>query len=84
MEINNALHQKKKHKILEIKPTGMAMVPYMQIVCGNISRLLAKYNIKTIHQPVMKSNNMLRLAKVNWNVMCWTFTIFHVSVLRCM
>jgi hypothetical protein len=59
MEIQCALHPKKKHKTLKSKPTGMTIILYMQTVSGRISRLLAKYNIKTIHWPIKKSNNML-------------------------
>jgi hypothetical protein len=41
----------------------MDIIPYMRTISGNISRLLAKYNIKTICWSVKKSNSLLRLAK---------------------
>jgi hypothetical protein len=47
----------------EHKPTGTAIIPYMQTVSGKISRLLAKYNIKTVHQLARKTNTMLRQVK---------------------
>jgi hypothetical protein len=37
----------------------------MQTVSEKIRRLLAKYNIKTVHQPVKKTNNTLRLVNDN-------------------
>jgi hypothetical protein len=46
MDIKCALHPRNKHKTPETKPTSMAKIPYMRI-----SRLLAKYNIKTICWP---------------------------------
>jgi hypothetical protein len=55
MEIKRALHPKNKHKTPETKPTSMAIMPYMQTISGKISRLLAKCNIKMIHQLVKKA-----------------------------
>jgi hypothetical protein len=71
-EIRCTLHPKEKKKSMtpKQKPTGMAIIPYMQMVSGKISRLLAKYNINIIHQLVKKTNNMLKPVKDNlgWNV----------------
>jgi hypothetical protein len=63
VEIQCTLHPKKDNS-LECKPMGTAIILYLQRVSVKISRLLAKYNIKTIHQLVNKSNNMLRMVKV--------------------
>jgi hypothetical protein len=35
----------------------------LRSVSGKISRLLAKYNIKTVHRPARKTNTMLRPVK---------------------
>jgi hypothetical protein len=65
MEIKCDLHPKQKHKTPETKTTSMAIIPYMQTISGKISRLPNRYNIKTIHWQVKKSNNLLRLARDN-------------------
>jgi hypothetical protein len=53
----------RKNIRLKGKPSDMAIIPHVQMVSGKISRLQAKYNIKTIYQLANKSNNMLRSAK---------------------
>jgi hypothetical protein len=57
----------------ESKPTSMATIPYMRIISGKISRLLAKYNIKMIRWPVKKSN---RSAKDNLG--CNVPGVYHI------
>jgi hypothetical protein len=59
MEVQCTLHRcscAHTKQILETKPAGMAVILYMQTVSGKIYRLLAKYNIKTIHQLVKKNS----------------------------
>jgi hypothetical protein len=58
METKRALHPNNKHKTRETKPTTMAIIPCMRTISGKISRLPAKHNIKTIHRPVKKTNNL--------------------------
>jgi hypothetical protein len=41
----------------------MALIPYHKTITNKISRLLAKYNIKTIHIPQTKNMHMLRPVK---------------------
>jgi hypothetical protein len=50
-------------EVKEEKPTSIAMLPYQQTIPNKISRLLAKYNIKTIHVPRNKNIHMLRPLK---------------------
>jgi hypothetical protein len=40
-----------------------AMMPYQYTISNNISRLLGKHNIKTIHSPKRETVQMLRSAK---------------------
>jgi hypothetical protein len=39
------------------------MLPYQKAITNKISRLLAKYNIKTVHIPQKKNIHMFRLVK---------------------
>jgi hypothetical protein len=48
---------------MEEKPTGVAVLPYQQAITTKISRILTKYNIKTIHVPRKKNIHMLRPVK---------------------
>jgi hypothetical protein len=50
--------------LLGLKPTGMAMLPYQRCVSNKISRLLNKYNIKTVHIPDKKNMHLLKPAKL--------------------
>jgi hypothetical protein len=43
----------------------MARIPHIRNISGKIATLLAKHNIKMIHQLVKKSNDLLQLAKDN-------------------
>jgi hypothetical protein len=64
VEIHHAFHPRKS-MAPDHKPTCMAIISYMQTISGKISRLLAMYNIKTIHRLVKKTNNMRKPEKVN-------------------
>jgi hypothetical protein len=57
-----ALHPKQKPQAKEEKPTGVAVLPYQQVITNKISRLLAKYNTRTFHVP-RKNIYMLRPVK---------------------
>jgi hypothetical protein len=48
MEIQRALHPEEKDKSSDSKPAGMAMILCSRAVSEKMSRLLAKYNMKTI------------------------------------
>jgi hypothetical protein len=39
------------------------VLPYQQAVSNKISRLLTKYNIKTVHAPKKKNRQLLRTAE---------------------
>jgi hypothetical protein len=58
-------HKKKKPPSQQEKPTGVAMLSYQLSVSNKISRLLNKYNIKTVHIAARKSMHLLRPAKDN-------------------
>jgi hypothetical protein len=62
-EIRRALHPKLKPEPKNNKPAGTAVLPYQQAVSNKISRLLIKYNIKTVHMPIKKNRQLLRTAK---------------------
>jgi len=44
-------------------PTGTATIPFHHAISHKISRLLRKYDIRTIHIPKRKTAQMLRSAK---------------------
>jgi hypothetical protein len=50
---------------LEYQPIGTAIISYNRLSLKEISRILAKYNVRTIHWPGKKTNNMLRLVRGN-------------------
>jgi hypothetical protein len=54
-DIRRVLHLKQKPQAKEEKPTGVAVLPYQHAFTNKISRVLAKYNIKTIHVPRKKN-----------------------------
>jgi hypothetical protein len=54
-DTRQALHLKQKPKLSDEKPTSIAIIPYQKAITNKISRLLAKYNIKTFHIPRMKN-----------------------------
>jgi hypothetical protein len=62
-EINQALYPRHKPQRQCVELTAVAMLPYQHCVTNKISRLLAKYNIKTIHIPTRKSIHMLSSVK---------------------
>jgi hypothetical protein len=57
--------QKKKHVALEYKPIGTAIISYNRWSQKENSRLLAKYNVRTIYWPGKISKCMLRLVRGN-------------------
>jgi hypothetical protein len=61
--ISCILYPKHKPFLQWVEPTGVAMLPCQRSVTNSNSRLLAKYNIKTIHIPARKNIYMLRSAK---------------------
>jgi hypothetical protein len=56
-------HSKQKPEPKNNKPAGIAVLPHQQAVSNKISRLLTKYNIKTVHIPKKKNRQLLRAAK---------------------
>jgi hypothetical protein len=59
--------QNRSHKRRRKIPTGVAMLPYQQAITKRKnSRLLAKYNIRTIHVPQKKNIYMLRPSRTTW------------------
>jgi hypothetical protein len=55
-------HPKQKPKLNDEKPSSIA-IPYQKAITNKISRLLAEYNIKTVHIPRKKNTHMLRPVK---------------------
>jgi len=47
------------------QPTGIAMLPYQRAASNQISRLLAKCDIKNIHVPVKKTISTFRPPRDN-------------------
>jgi hypothetical protein len=62
-DISHALNSKIKQKGNKEKPTATALLPYQQSTSNKIRRLLAKYDIRTIHVPAKKTCHMLRPVK---------------------
>jgi hypothetical protein len=61
--IRRALHPKRNQKLKDEKPIGIARFPYNKSYSNKISRLLAKFNIRTVHIPQKKTIQMLRSVK---------------------
>jgi hypothetical protein len=62
-DVKHAVATKQKLQIQKEKPTGVALILFQKAVSNKISRVLAKYNIKTIHILVKKNIHMLRPIK---------------------
>jgi hypothetical protein len=53
-DISHALNSKRKQKENNEKPTSTALLPHQQSTSNKFSRLLSKYDIRTIHVPAKK------------------------------
>ena len=63
--IQQALHTKDKRQTTAKETAGVALLPYHHFIFNKTCRLLAKHNVTTIHIPVKKAINTLRLIKDN-------------------
>ena len=54
-DISHALYARNKQWNKTEEPTGVAILPYQHAVSNKISRLLAKFCMKTHHLPVKKT-----------------------------
>jgi hypothetical protein len=61
--IRRALHPKQNRKLKDEKPIGIARLPYNKSYSNKISRLLAKFNTRTVHMPWKKTIQVLRSVK---------------------
>jgi hypothetical protein len=61
--IRRALHQKQNRKLKDEKHIGIARLPYNKTYCNKISRVLQKFNIRTVHIPWKKTIQTLRSVK---------------------
>jgi hypothetical protein len=57
--IRGAIHCKQKPKLKDDKPARIARLAYQKSCSNKISRLLAKFNIRTVHIPRKKTMHML-------------------------
>jgi hypothetical protein len=64
-DINYALYTKNKQQKKTEEPTGIVMLPYQHATSNKISRVLGKYNMKTIHVPMKKTISTVRPLKDN-------------------
>jgi hypothetical protein len=61
--LGELLHPKQTSKLKDEEPTGIARLPYQKSYSNKISRLLAKFNIRTVHITWKKTIHMLRSVK---------------------
>jgi hypothetical protein len=61
--ISSTPQKQNKKKLNKDKLTGTALLPYQHSTSHKISRLIAKYNIRTIHIPPKKTNHLLRSVR---------------------
>jgi hypothetical protein len=61
--IRRALHQKQNRKLKDEKRIGIARLPYNKTYCNKISRVLQKFNIRTVHIPWKMTIQTLRSVK---------------------
>jgi hypothetical protein len=74
-DIKRSLATKQKSQIQKEKSTRVALIPFQKAVLNKINRLLAKYNIKTIHIPVKKNTHMLRPKKGKLGLKSQVYTV---------
>jgi hypothetical protein len=61
--VSRALHPKQNRKLKDKKPIRIARLPHNKSYSNKISRLLAKFNIRTVHIPLKKTIQVLRSVK---------------------
>jgi len=65
-QIQWALNLAVKTNKLKGKPTSVALLPHVQMTYGQLSRMLAKHNIKCVGLLARKISSLLRLVKETW------------------
>jgi hypothetical protein len=85
--IRRDLHPKQKPKLKDAKPTRIARLQYHKSYSSKISRLLAKFNVRTVHIPRKKTIHMLRSVKDDLGLIVPGVNVYgnvmQVAVLKC-